>query len=195
MELAAIAMDMWQSYINVVLKYYGVSFIVFVHYYVISNYNKILDELRRREVAVAPEVLRHIYKRTGYLLLKGREKIEDDSQAKARLERLLSLNRNLNIAYILKEAESSGIQLLKKFANPLVVHRAGILNYFNHFITTGKVEGLNNKIGVLKRQAYGYRDRKYFKLRLYFLHETTYSLVGMNQLSKGGGDIITLLLR
>jgi len=44
----------------------------------------------------------------------------------------------------IKEAESSGIQLLKKFADTLVVHRAGILNYFNHFITTGKLEGLNN---------------------------------------------------
>jgi transposase len=40
------------------------------------------------------------------------------------------------------------------------------------------VEGINNKIKVLKRRAYGYRDTQYFKLRIYFLHETRYALVG-----------------
>lgn len=45
-------------------------------------------------------------------------------------------------------------------------------------ISSGKIEGLNNKIKTLKRQAYGYRDLAYFKLRLFHLHEQTYSLTG-----------------
>jgi len=43
--------------------------------------------------------------------------------------------------------------------------------YFRHRISTGPLEGLNNKIKVLKRIAYGFRDIEYFKLRLFFLHE------------------------
>ena len=57
-------------------------------------------------------------------------------------------------------------------------HRTGILNYFKHRITTGKVEGINNKIKVLKRKAYGFRDVEYFKLRIYNLHESRYALIG-----------------
>lgn len=200
--IAAIAMDMWTPYINAVLKYYGASVIVFDRYHIIANYNRMLDELRRREAQAAPSGDGAIYKGVRYLLLKGQEKIKDNLQAKARLERLLGLNRKLNIAYILKEelrglwncanpeeaelyfanwlrkAQSSGIRLLEDFAKSLAKHRVGILNYFNHFITTARVEGLNNKIKVLKRMAYGFRDMDYFKLRLYFLHETTYALVG-----------------
>ncbi|MBL7190700.1 transposase, partial [bacterium] len=44
--------------------------------------------------------------------------------------------------------------------------------------TTGKVEGINNKIKTLKRQVYGFRDMAYFKLRLYHLHMQNYSLSG-----------------
>jgi len=71
----------------------------------------------------------------------------------------------------LKKAWTSGITLIKKFATMLASHKVGILNYFNHQITTGPVEGINNKIKVLKRKAYGYRDIEYFKLRIYFIHE------------------------
>lgn len=137
-----------------------------------------------------------------YLLLKGQERIQDRPEAKAKLDRLLALNQTLNTAYILKEelrdlwncptrqdatdylcdwlkkAEASGIHLLQKFAKTLAAHRSGILNYFDHPITTAKVEGINNKIKVLKRQAYGFRDMAYFKLRIYFLHQSTYALVG-----------------
>jgi transposase len=52
------------------------------------------------------------------------------------------------------------------------------LNYFDNRITTGQVEGINNKIKVLKRRAYGYRDKEYFKLRIYSLHESRYALIG-----------------
>ena len=47
-----------------------------------------------------------------------------------------------------------------------------------HRVTTGPVEGINNKIKVLKRKAYGYRDMEYFKLRIYFLNKARYALLG-----------------
>jgi transposase len=57
-------------------------------------------------------------------------------------------------------------------------HRAELLSYFRYRISTGPLEGLNNKIKVLKRQAYGFRDKLYFKLRLFFLHEQTLAFAG-----------------
>ena len=66
----------------------------------------------------------------------------------------------------------------KRLARTLDSHRAGLLAYFRHRISSGPIEGLNNKIKVLKRQAYGYRDMAFFKLRLYLLHHTPLMLAG-----------------
>ena len=78
----------------------------------------------------------------------------------------------------LVQARSSGITLLMWFAAKLDSHRYGLLNYRDHSITTAKAEGTNNKIKVLKRQAYGFRGMHYFKLRICNLHESRYALVG-----------------
>ena len=72
----------------------------------------------------------------------------------------------------------SSLRPLKRLAFTLIRHYRGILNYFRHFITNGKAEGINNKIKTLKRQAYGYRDMEYFKLRLHHLHRQKHRLVG-----------------
>ncbi|MDE5948947.1 MAG: transposase [Prevotella sp.] len=56
-------------------------------------------------------------------------------------------------------------------ANTLMIYRSGILVRYDCYISTGKVEGINNKIKVMKRDAYGFRNEKYFRLRLYALHE------------------------
>ena len=162
-----------------------------------------LDELRREEASKATvREKREVYRGVRYLLLKGGEKVEGNEEAKQKLDCLLALNKSLNTGYILKEelrnlwncstreeateyfenwlikAWSSEVELLVKFAHTLSAHRKGILNYFDHRITTGPVEGINNKIKVLKRQAYGYRDLEYFKLRILFIHESRYALIG-----------------
>ena len=135
-------------------------------------------------------------------MLKGQESIENDYKARHRLHRLLEVNKSLNIAYILKEelrelwsctslneaeqyldnwlkkAWVSGISPVIKLAKRIASHRSGILNYFKHPVTTARVEGINNKIKVLKRMAYGFRDIHYFKLRIYALHESRYALIG-----------------
>ena len=125
-----------------------------------------------------------------------------DQEAHAKLKRLFTVNQPLYTAYLLKEelralwtcssrtqaemylenwlkkAWASGVVQVVKFAFTVAAHRTGILNYFNHPFTTGMVEGINNKIKLLKRQAYGFRDMKYFKLRIYALHESRYALIG-----------------
>jgi transposase len=68
--------------------------------------------------------------------------------------------------------------MLQKFANTLAFRRRGILAYYDCPITTATLEGTNNKIKTMQRQAYGFRDHEFFKLKIYALHETTYALVG-----------------
>jgi transposase len=107
----------------------------------------------------------------------------------ARIAELMKLNEPLNQAYLLKEelrmfwsvasaeaepflcrwleqARSLGNKHFSKLADTLEHHRNGLLCYCKHRISTGPLEGLNNKIKVPKRMAYGYRDHEYFKLRL-----------------------------
>ena len=122
--------------------------------------------------------------------------------SKARLQEALALNEPLNKAYYLKEkvrciwdepnkrsservlreciaeAHASGVRALIKLAATLAEHTHGILAFFDHRITSGPLEGVNNKIKVLKRKAYGYRDEEFFRLKLLGLHESTYEIIG-----------------
>ncbi len=68
--------------------------------------------------------------------------------------------------------------MLTKFADTLAAHRSGILAYYDHPISTGPLKGTNNKIKTMKRQAYGFRDREFFKLKILGIHETKYASVG-----------------
>ena len=70
-----------------------------------------------------------------------------------------------------KQAKESKVPQLMKMAVTIMAHRTGILAWYDCHISTGKVEGINNKIKVMKRTAYGFRDERYFKLRLYALHD------------------------
>lgn len=78
----------------------------------------------------------------------------------------------------IRRAEQSGIAMLQRFATTLALHRSGLLAWHDHPISTGPLEGTNNKIQTMKRQAYGFRDQEFFKLRIYHLHQTKYALVG-----------------
>ena len=75
-------------------------------------------------------------------------------------------------------AEATGIRVLKSFARTLARYRSGILAWYDHPISTGPLEGTNNKIKTLKRQAYGFRDQEYFKLKIMALHHSRFELIG-----------------
>jgi len=73
-------------------------------------------------------------------------------------------------------AKVSGINMFTKFAKTLERHFEGILAYFDfNGLSTGPLEGTNNKIKTMQRNAYGYRDIDFFKLRIMALHETKYA--------------------
>jgi transposase len=70
-----------------------------------------------------------------------------------------------------EQAKESKVPQLIKMAYTVLAHKSGILAWYDCHLSTGKVEGINNKIKVMKRNAYGSKDEKYFTLRLYALHE------------------------
>ena len=74
-------------------------------------------------------------------------------------------------------ARSSGIGMLEKFANTLEQHCEGILAYFDFdSLSTGCLEGTNNKIKTMQRQAYGFRDIEFFKLKIKAFRITSYNV-------------------
>ena len=78
----------------------------------------------------------------------------------------------------MERATLSGVRMLMKFAKTLATHRTGILAYYEYPISTGPLEGTNNKIKTMKRQAYGFRDQEFFKLKIMTVHLTRYALIG-----------------
>ncbi len=75
-------------------------------------------------------------------------------------------------------ARATGIGQMRQMADTLSVYKDGVLAYYDVPISTGPLEGTNTKIKLLQRQAYGYRDQEFFRLRIFALHETRYELVG-----------------
>ena len=73
---------------------------------------------------------------------------------------------------------SAGIQMLIEFARTLRIHALGILAYYDYPVSTGPLEGTNNKIKTMKRQACGFRDPEFLKLKIYAIHQTKCALVG-----------------
>ena len=73
---------------------------------------------------------------------------------------------------------ASGIRQMQVMAKTLRQHRRGLLNWYDHPLSTGPLEGINNKIGALQRRAYGYRNYEHIKERLLTLHHTQYTRQG-----------------
>src|SRR5205823_3576426 len=78
----------------------------------------------------------------------------------------------------LAQAEASGIPIVVGLAKTLRKHALGLLAYYDYPISTGPLEGTNNKIKTMQRQAYGFRDREFFELKILACHEAKYALVG-----------------
>jgi len=202
-KIEAVAIDMSPAYIEAVKTNLPNATIVFDHFHVIKAFNDKLSDLRRELFRETTEKLhKQVLKGTRWLLLKNPENLDETRNERQRLNEALAVNQPLAAAYYLKEelrliwsqrneteaknslkswiakAEASGIRILQKFARTLEIHRYGILAYYRHRISTGPLEGMNNKIKTMKRQAYGYRDIPFFKLKIMAIHEAKYALLG-----------------
>jgi len=202
-KIRSVAIDLSPAYISALRTNLPKARIVFDRFHIVKLCNEMLTKLRRALYREATEQLhKSVLKGTRWLLLKNPENIDCRRDEGKRLQEALALNAPLAKAYYMKDelrqlwempakedadrfllgwmqrAEASGIRLLKNFAHTLAAHRTGILAWYDDPISTGPLEGTNNKIKTMKRQAYGFRDSEFFKLKIMALHETKYALVG-----------------
>lgn len=204
-QIQAVATDMAGGYIAAVRKHLPQAALVFDRFHVVKLMNEKLTALRREMYQeLTDKQHRQIIKGIRWLLVKNPEHLKQNEKVdeRARLKEALKLNESLATAYYLKEdlrqfweqgskraaekfleswcqrAETSGIRHLHVMANTLRMYRSGLLNWYDHPLSTGPLEGINNKIGALQRQAYGYRNFEHLKERILTLHHTKYSLLG-----------------
>jgi len=201
-RIDAVAMDMSAAYRGAVSTYLPKAKIVFDRFHVVKLFNEKLSDLRRSVYHQADDGQKKVLKGSRWLLLKNPENLDAEKDEAKRLEEALALNKPLATAYYLKDelrqfweqpgkrfatafldgwirrAEASGVKILRQMAKTLLAHRDGLLAYYDVMITSGPMEGTNNKIKTMKRQAYGFRDHEFFKLKILAIHETKYALVG-----------------
>ena len=201
----AVAMDLAGGYIKAVIEHLPWAVLVFDRFHIMKLMNEKLSQLRRELHHELTDLQqREVLKGTRWLLLKNPENLKQTTRVDelARLNEALKLNEPLAQAYYLKDelrqfweqrskpaaakflddwcrrAEATGTRVLRTMSNTLRGHRTGLLNWYDHPISTGPVEGTNNKIGALQRRAYGYRSYDHLKERILTIHHTKFTLVG-----------------
>jgi len=202
-KVRAVATDMSAAYTLAVAEHLPKAVHVFDRFHVVKLFNDKLSQLRRSiQNEAQTKQQKHVIKGTRWLLLKNPEHLDPEKDEHQRLAEALRLNAPLATAYYLKEdlrqlweqadkaaaqcffddwlarTRASGIGILCKLANTLELCRSGLMAWYDQPISTGPLEGTNNKIKTMQRQAYGYRDQEYFHLRIRTIHLTRYALVG-----------------
>ncbi len=186
--IEAVAIDMWEPYIQSVTRWCPGADIVFDLFHVVKAFNQVIDDIRNEEFRKANASGRETLKGSKYLFLKNWGNLRREHRV--RLNEILLLNERLNTVYWLKDllahiwdyvrpgwaekmldewcavAREDGHSALKRFADKLERHRYGIISHCKHQIHTSKLEGVNNKIKVIKRIAYGFHDLEYFALKV-----------------------------
>ena len=190
-ELKAAVMDMNAGYELEVKAHCPQAAIVFDLFHVVAKYGReVIDRVRVDQANALREDprARHVVKSARWLLLKNRDSLRPGEDVE--LEELLAANHVLFVVHVLRDALKdlwsyrhtgyaarawqswyrkalrSQIAPLIRFARRLRPYLAGILAHCRWPLGTNLIEGINNKIKVIKRMAYGFRDDAYFFLKI-----------------------------
>lgn len=180
--------DMWQPYTDLATALFKNSILIIDKYHFIRQMIWAFEAIRKSEQKKYGKKNRLCFKNSKRILTKRAEKLND--YQKDRVNAILYISDNLRTAYELKEmfyeivdtedrkqardlmlewiyaAQSSGLSEYVKCSNTMINWQYGILNSFDYSYTNGFTEGCNNKIKVLKRNAYGYRNFRRFRNRI-----------------------------
>ena len=183
-------MDMWKPFRNATRAHAPQAAILFDKFHIIRHLGEALDKVRKAEYRRLSGKSRSYIKGQKYTLLSHRENLTADGRRS--LKALLAANKRLNTAYLLKESfgqlwdyereawarrffenwraslKWQRLEPYEKFANMIDRHWDGIAAYCRpeNKVSLGFVEGLNNKIRVIQRRAYGLRDEEYLRLKI-----------------------------
>lgn len=191
-SIEAVVMDMSAAYENEVRHQCPEAEIVFDLFHVVAKYGReVIDRVRVDEAnrLADDKTARKVVKSAKWLLLRNRDTIKKHED-RIRLDELLAANQALLTVYVLKDdlkelwrhrnktharaawdswfqrAIESRITPLVAFAKKLKAYLPGILAHATWPLHTSLLEGINNKIKVIKRMAYGFRDDEYFFLKI-----------------------------
>jgi transposase len=183
-------MDMWRPFRTVTASKAPEAAILFDKFHIMRHLGEALDKVRKSEYARLSGRERRFIKGQKYTLLSRRENLS--LSGKQALQTLLNANKRLNTAYMLKESfgqlfdyeheawarkffenwraslKWQRLKAYERFADMIVRHWDGIAAYCNpdNKVSLGFVEGLNTKIRVIQRRAYGLRDEEYLRLKI-----------------------------
>lgn len=186
--IQAVALDMWEAFVNRIQQHCPQAQIVFDLFHLVKGFGQVVDEVRREEYRKAHKQDRAVIKGSRYLLLSNVENLRPEQRVS--LDKLLATNQRLNAVYVLKDqlkviyhysqrtlakralddwaAMAQGVDhpLMRRFIGRLRFFEYGILNHCEHPIGTSPLEGVNNKIKLIKRKGYGYHDPEHFALKV-----------------------------
>jgi transposase len=185
-------MDMWKPFRNSTFKAGNApqAGILYDKFHILKHLNEALDKVRKSEYARLSGKDRRFIKGQKYTLLSRRANLTQEGRQS--LKALFKANRRLNKAYLLKEMFSQlwdykrevwaqrfferwksalrwqRLKPYEKFARMIEEHWDGIASYCHeeNKVPLGFVEGINNKIRVIQRRAYGLRDEEYLRLKI-----------------------------
>jgi transposase len=183
-------MDMWKAFRNSTEKHAPQAAILYDKFHVMRHLGEALDKIRKAEYARLSEKDRQFVKGQKYTLLSHWKNLS--VEGKVALKTLFKANKRLNKAYLLKESfsqlweyKSEGwarrffdhwrsslkwqrLEPFEEFAKMIESHWDGIASYIHREedVSLGFVEGLNNKIRVIQRRAYGLKDEEYLRLKV-----------------------------
>ena len=184
--------DMWKPYLKVIRKKLPQALHILDRFHIVAKLNEAVDEVRRSESKkLKSEGYEDVLKNSKYCFLKNEENLTDNQAV--RLSELLQYDLKSVRAWLLKEAfhafweykspcwagrfldawctrtMRSGLKPLKKFVGTVRRHRELMLNWFKakKAYSSGAVEGLNRKINLVTRKAYGYRSYEVLKIALF----------------------------
>jgi transposase len=191
-RIEAVAMDMNGAYSAEVNEQCPQAEIVYDLFHVVAKYGReVVDRVRINEANRLKDDKqgRKLIKGSRWLLLRNRQNLMRQ-QDRIKLYDLLQANKNLMKVYVLKEdlkrlweyrytkaakrfwagwyrrAMQSRVEPLIKFAKRLRPYIKGIVSHCRYPLHTSLLEGINNKIKVIKRMAYGFLDDEYFFLKI-----------------------------
>jgi transposase len=183
-------MDMWVAFQNSTNKNAPNADIIFDKFHILRHLSEAMDKVRREEYRRVSGKERSFIKGQRYTLLAHQKNLT--LEGRQSLKTLLSANKRIQVAYLLKEEfyqlwdykseawatkffnhwkqqlKWQRLKPFEKFAAMIEKHWAGIVSYCHteNKVKLGFVEGVNNKIRVIQRKAYGYRDEEYLKLKI-----------------------------
>ena len=191
-KIVFVCSDMWQPYLKVIRQRCSQALHILDRFHIVAKMNEALDDVRAEEARrMRREGQQPLLRKSRWILLKRKENLTGNQRF--RLRDLLRFNLRTVRAYLLKEAFQqlwnytspawaarfldewcrqtmrSRIEPMKKIARSIREHRQLILNYFlaQKEISSGTVEGLNNKAKVTMRKSYGFRTFRVLELALY----------------------------